>query len=49
MILSVKVEIPSKLSKNDEDQLREIAEHRGEKVADPGDRTVLGKIRSAFQ
>ena len=49
MILSVKVEIPSKLSKNEEDQLREIAEHRGEKVADPGDRTVLGKIRSAFQ
>tara|TARA_Y100001970_G_scaffold141669_1_gene174338 strand:- start:2079 stop:2228 length:150 start_codon:yes stop_codon:yes gene_type:complete len=49
MILSVKVEIPSKLSKNEEDQLREIAEQRGEKVADPGDRTVLGKIRSAFQ
>jgi len=49
MILSVKVEIPAKLSKNDEEQLRKIAEQRGEKVADPGDRTVLGKIRAAFQ
>jgi molecular chaperone DnaJ len=49
LILSVKVEIPSKLSKDDEEQLREIAQQRGENVADPGDRTVLGKIRSAFQ
>ena len=49
LILSVQVEIPSKLSKDDEEQLREIAQQRGENVAEPGDRTVLGKIRSAFQ
>ena len=49
LLVSIKVAVPSKLSKDDEEQLREIAERRGEKVADPGDRTVLGKIRSAFQ
>jgi molecular chaperone DnaJ len=49
LLVSIKVAVPSKLSKDDEEQLREIAERRGEKVADPGDRTVLGKIRSACQ
>lgn len=49
LLVSIKVAVPSKLSKDDEEQLRQIAERRGEKVADPGDRTVLGKIRSAFQ
>jgi len=49
LLVAIKVAVPSKLSKDDEEQLRQIAERRGEKVADPGDRTVLGKIRSAFQ
>ena len=49
LLVSIKVAVPSKLSNDDEEQLRQIAERRGEKVADPGDRTVLGKIRSAFQ
>ena len=49
LILSVVVQIPSKLSKDEEQKLRNVAETRGENVADPSDRTVLGKIRSAFQ
>ncbi len=49
LLASVEVEIPSQLSKDDEEQLRQVAEQRGEEVADPGDRTVLGKIRSAFR
>ncbi|MEC9474130.1 MAG: molecular chaperone DnaJ [Actinomycetota bacterium] len=49
LLLSVKVEIPTKLSKQDDELLRQIANQRDENVADPGERTVLGKIRSAFQ
>ncbi|MED5541838.1 MAG: molecular chaperone DnaJ [Actinomycetota bacterium] len=49
LLVTVKVEIPSQLSKDDEEQLRRVAEQRGEEVADAGDRTVLGKIRSAFR
>ena len=49
LILAVVVQIPSKLSKDEEQKLRNVAETRGENVADPSDRTVLGKIRSAFQ
>ena len=49
LLASVQVEIPSQLSTEDEQQLRQVAEQRGEEVADPGDRTVLGKIRSAFR
>lgn len=49
LLATVEVEIPSQLSKDDEEQLRQVAEQRGEEVADPGDRTVLGKIRSAFR
>ena len=49
MLVSIDVEIPTKLSKQDDELLRQIAQQRDENVADPGDRTVLGKIRSAFQ
>ena len=49
MLVSINVEIPTKLSKQDDELLRQIAQQRDENVADPGDRTVLGKIRSAFQ
>tara|TARA_B100000700_G_scaffold290608_1_gene348827 strand:+ start:315 stop:1442 length:1128 start_codon:yes stop_codon:yes gene_type:complete len=49
MLVSINVEIPTKLSKQDDELLRQIAHQRDENVADPGDKTVLGKIRSAFQ
>ena len=49
MLVSINVEIPTKLSKQDDELLRQIAQQRDEIVADPGDKTVLGKIRSAFQ
>ena len=49
MFVSINVEIPTKLSKQDDELLRQIAQQRDENVADPGDKTVLGKIRSAFQ
>ena len=49
MLVSINVEIPIKLSKQDDELLRQIAQQRDENVADPGDKTVLGKIRSAFQ
>ncbi len=49
MLVSINVEIPTKLSKQDDELLRQIAQQRDENVADPGDKTVLGKIRSAFQ
>ncbi|MDP7066338.1 MAG: molecular chaperone DnaJ [Acidimicrobiales bacterium] len=49
LLLSVKVEIPTRLSKQDDELLRQIANQRDENVADPGERSVLDKIRSAFQ
>ena len=49
LLVSINVEIPTKLSKQDDELLRQIAQQRDENVAEPGDRTVLGKIRSAFQ
>ena len=49
LLVTVKVEIPSQLSKDDEEQLRRVAEQLGEDLEDAGDRTVLGKIRSAFR
>jgi molecular chaperone DnaJ len=49
LLIQLAVEIPSKLSKEDEAALREVAARRDEEVADPGDRGLLGKLRSAFQ
>ncbi len=40
LLISLRVEIPTKLSKD---------ERRGETVADPADKGLLGKLRSAFQ
>ena len=49
LLISLRVDIPTKLSKDDEAALRALAEARGEDVADPGDKGLLGKLRSAFQ
>ena len=48
-MVSLKVQIPTKLSKDDEEALREVASRRGEDVAEPGQGGLLGKLRSAFQ
>ena len=49
LLIELRVDIPTKLSKDEEQALRELAEQRGEPVADPGDKGLLGKLRSAFQ
>ncbi len=49
LLIHLRVDIPTKLSKEDEAALREVAQRRGEAVADPSDQGLLGKIRSAFQ
>lgn len=49
LLIELRVDIPQKLAKDDEALLREIAARRGEDVADPGDKGLLGKLRSAFQ
>jgi molecular chaperone DnaJ len=49
LMVSLKVQIPTKLSKDDEEALREVASRRGEDVAEPGQGGLLGKLRSAFQ
>lgn len=48
LLISLRVDIPTKLSKDDEAALRALAEQRGEDVAEPGDKGLLGKLRSAF-
>jgi hypothetical protein len=42
------VEVPSKLSKSEEDLLRRYADERGETV-NPPDQSLLGRIKSAFR
>ena len=49
LLISLRVDIPTKLSKEDEAVLREVAQQRGENIAPPGDKGLLGKLRSAFQ
>ncbi len=49
LLIHLRVDIPTKLSKQDEAALREVAQRRDEAVADPSDQGLLGKIRSAFQ
>ena len=48
LILTVVVDIPTKLKSDQESLLRELAEARGEDVAEPGESGLLSKIRSAF-
>ncbi|MEO7803589.1 MAG: J domain-containing protein [Actinomycetota bacterium] len=43
------VEVPTRLSPEEEELLRRFAEMRGEQVADVGDDTIMGKIKSAFR
>ena len=42
------IEVPSKLSKSEEDLLRRFADERGETV-NPPDQSLLGRIKSAFR
>ena len=44
----VEVEVPTKLSRTEEELLRRIAEERGESVMPP-DQSLLGRIKSAFR
>jgi molecular chaperone DnaJ len=44
----VRVEIPTKLARREEELLRELAELRGEEVA-PADHSLFGRIKSAFK
>jgi molecular chaperone DnaJ len=44
----IEVDVPTKLSKTEEELLRRFAEERGESVASP-DQSLLGRIKSAFR
>jgi molecular chaperone DnaJ len=48
LIVQVQVEVPTRLSKSEDELLRRLAAERGEEVAAPDD-SLLGKIRSAFK
>ena len=48
LIVQVVVEVPSELDAEEEELLRQLAEHRGEAVA-PADAGFLSRIRSAFR
>ena len=48
LIVRVVVDVPTELSSEEEELLRQLAEHRGESVA-PADAGFLSRIRSAFR
>ena len=48
LIITVAVDVPTNLSKTEEDLLRQLAEERGELVA-PAETGLFSKIRSAFK
>jgi molecular chaperone DnaJ len=48
LMVHVRVETPTKLSRREEELLRELATVRGESVA-PADHSLLGRIKSAFK
>lgn len=48
VIVQVQVEVPTRLTKNEEELLRRLAAERGEAVA-AADDSLIGKIRSAFK
>lgn len=48
LVVQVQVEVPTRLSKSEEELLRRLAAERGEEVA-AADDSLLGKIRSAFK
>ena len=49
LLVEIDVEIPAKLSAEEADLLAQFAALRGEEVADPSDRGLFSRIRSAFQ
>ena len=49
LIVSIVVDIPADLSREQDELLRQYATERGEPVADPSERGLLGKLRSAFK
>lgn len=49
LLITVVVDVPSELTKSQEDLLRAFAAQRGEEVADPQDPGLFSKIRSAFK
>lgn len=50
LIVRIVVETPAKLTKEQEDLLRQFAEMRGEEIVEPVDRGgVIGKIKDAFK
>ena len=48
LLVHVQVAVPQHLTKTEEELMRRFAEERGEPVAPP-DKSILGKIRSAFR
>jgi molecular chaperone DnaJ len=48
LLARVRVETPTRLSRAEEDLLRQLADERGEAVA-PADSGLFSKIRSAFK
>ena len=48
LVVQVDIEVPTKLSDEEADLLRQFAEQRGEELA-PEDRGVLSRLKSAFQ
>jgi molecular chaperone DnaJ len=48
LLVSVIVDVPTELSKNQEEWLRQLADERGEPVA-PVETGLLSKIRGAFK
>jgi molecular chaperone DnaJ len=48
LIVQIHVAVPTTLSKTEDELLRRFAQERNEEVAPP-DKSILGKIRSAFR
>jgi molecular chaperone DnaJ len=49
LLVRVDVDVPGRLSPEEEELLRSLAELRGEEVAGPQDKGVFSRLRSAFQ
>ena len=49
LLVRVDVEVPGRLSAEEDALLRQLAELRGEEVAAPQDKGVFSRLKSAFQ
>ena len=49
LLVRVDVEVPGRLTAEEDELLRSLAELRGEEVAAPQDKGVFSRLRSAFQ